>query len=266
LELRALASQTKELFDFYCRGAAVAPPRRELDTSHWHHRALVAWHVAASACVGKLILDGAVVSLPRALTAAVFVYLGHKVVDPVHGLVHFAIDNYFSRTTPIIGGVVDGFLNHHDEPATITRIQLARNVAPIVLLSLPALASLILIRPVGTIFGLAASSFLGTFFAETGFAMEAHKYAHIGRETLPPALKWLQRREWLVPPEVHAKHHARRPGYEADYAAVTGRANRYLTCTVLRRTERTIYELTKQLTGVGVEPRSWRDPAVRNGE
>jgi hypothetical protein len=263
LDLRAFASQTQQLFGFYRRGAAIAPPRRECDQSQWYHRALVVWHVVASACVAKLLLAGAVVSLPHAVTVAAFVCLGHKAVDPVHGLVHFAIDNYFSRTTPIIGGVVDGFLNHHDEPATITRIQFATNVAPIVALSLPVLATLILIQPVGTIAGLAASSFLGAFFSETGFAMEAHKYAHMSQETLPPVLKWLQRRQWLVPPEAHAKHHARRPGHEADYAAVTGKANRYLTCAVFRSAERTIYGLTKQLTGVGVEPRSWRDSAVR---
>jgi hypothetical protein len=259
----SLAGQILGLIRFYRRGATAAPPRRELDRSHWYHRALVLWHVVASVWVGAIILEGAVRSLPMALTAAAFAYLGHKTVDPVNGLVHFTFDNYFRRTTPIVGGVVDGFLNHHDWPAAIARIQFARNVGPIVALSLPALAALILLHPTGTITGLAASSFLGAFFAETGFCMEAHKYAHIRAGALPPAIRWLQRRGWLVPHEVHRRHHARRPGHEADYAAVTGKANRYLTSTVCRTMERAIHELTRRLTGVGVEPRSWCDPAVR---
>jgi hypothetical protein len=44
---------------------------------------------------------------------------------------------------------------------------------------------------------------------------------------------------------------------------VTGKANRLLTSARLRRIERAIHDLTRWLTGVGVEPRSWRDPAVR---
>ena len=150
-----------------------------------------------------------------------------------------------------------------DQPALITRIQFARNVAPLVALSLPVLLSLACIAPVQSIPGVAASSLLGVFFAETGFSMEAHKYAHISQQALPRALQWLQRRGWLMSSAVHAKHHARRPGYEADYAAVTGKSNRYLTGAVFRRLERGIYQVTRQLIGTGIEPRSWRDPAVR---
>jgi len=261
--LRIFAGHTKELVEFYRNGAAVAPPHRQGDQSYWYHRALVVAHVVASAWVGKLILASAFTSLPLALTAAAFVCLGHKATDPAHGLVHFTIDNYFSRTTPMIGGVVDGFLDHHDRPAVISRIQCARNVASLVMLSLPVHAALILSCPAETIAGISALSFLGVFFAEVGFSMEAHKYAHISRRSLPTAITWLQDREWLVPSAVHWKHHARRPGYEADYAAITGKANRYLTSERFRRIERAIYDLTLRLTGAGVEARSWRDPAVR---
>ena len=243
----------------------MAPPLRECDESHWYHRVLVVWHVVASAWVGKLIIAGAAGSPSRALIAASLIYLGHKAVDPAHGLVHFTLDNYFSRTTPLIGGVIDGFLNHHDEPATISRIQLARNIAPLVALSLPMLAALIFMQPTATLPGLAAMSFLGTFFIETGFAMEAHKYAHISQERLPRTVKWLQHHQWLISSELHAKHHARRPRFDADYAAVTGRSNRYLTETVFRKAERIIYELTERLTGKGVAPRSWGERASRGG-
>jgi len=259
----SFAGQVLELIEFYRRGATVSPPQRELDRSHWYHRALVLWHLVASVWVATIVLTGAGRSLPFAVTTVAFAYLGLKAVDPVNGLVHFAFDNYFSRATPVVGGVVDGFLDHHDNPTTITRIQFARNVGPIVALSLPALASLLLIHPTDTISGLAISSFLGTFFAATGFCMEAHKYAHIRPGALPPALRWLQRRGWLVPREVHRRHHVRQPGHEADYAAVTGESNRYLTSTVFRRMERAIYELTRRFMGVGVAPRSWCDPAVR---
>ena len=255
--------QVRDLVAFYRNGATVAPPQRELDRSHCYHRALVLGHVAACVWVGALILDAATSTVPRALTAAGFAYLGHKTVDPVNGLVHFTLDNYFSVTTPIVGGVVDGFLDHHERPATISRIQFARNVGALVALSLPFLALLVLLRPMETIAGLATSSFVGTFFAESGFSMEAHKYAHISRRKLPAALRWLQRHQWLVSHELHRGHHLRRPGHEADYAAVTGQSNRYLTSVRLRRVERAIHRLTRWLTGVGVEPRSWRDPAVR---
>ena len=159
---------------------------------------------------------------------------------------------------------MDAFLNHHDEPAAISRIQFARNVAPLVTVSLPILAVLISIQPMATLAGLAAMSFLGTFFIETGFAMEAHKYAHISQEKLPRMLRWLQRRQWLIAPELHAKHHACKPRFDAEYAAVTGRSNSYLTHAVFRKAERIIYGLTELLTGKGVEPRSWGEPAVRN--
>jgi hypothetical protein len=248
-------SLASELFDFYRRGATVASPRRDLDRSHWRHRALVAAHVVASAWIATLVVGGGITSMALALTAAAFVYLGHRAVDPVNGLVHFALDNYFARTTPLVGTVVDGFLNHHDSPEDITRIQFARNVAGTVTVSLPFLLLLIAMHRVETLPGIALSSFFGTFFVETGFSLECHKYVHMSPASLPRVIKWLQDRELILTTAAHDRHHA---GFDADYASVTGKSNRYLTDAVYHRMERVIYELTRRTTGVGVEPRSWQ--------
>lgn len=256
-------AHVRDLFEFYRSGATAGPPQRAADTSRWYHRVLVALHLLACAWIAELIVVDALASVPYAVLTVAGIWLGHKAVDPVNGLVHFTIDNYFSPTAPLVGSAVKGFLGHHEQPAQITRIVFAKNVAVLVCVSLPVLVTLIALQPARSLPAAAITSLLATFFAETGFSMEAHKYAHMAERQLPAALRWLQRRQWLVPATVHAKHHARRPGHEADYASVTGRSNRYLTSSVFRRIERSVYELTRRLWGSGVEPRSWHDPAVR---
>ena len=255
------ACGARELFAFYRRGAVVDLPRREADVSRWRDRVLVAVHGVVTAYALGLVAARALGSWRTAVVTLVFVVLGHLAVDVVNGLVHFALDNYFRRDTPILGVVVGNFLDHHRDPAAISRIHFARNVSALVALSLPVMAALVVVRP-SSLVGVALSSFGALFFAETAFSLEAHKYAHIDERSLPAAVRWLQRRGWLVSHDVHRAHH--RSGHASHYASVTGRSNRWLTAAFHRRLERALHGLTRRIVGAGVEPRSWRDAAVRS--
>ena len=48
--------------------------------------------------------------------------------DLFSGIVHWATDNYGSRSTPIFGSVIEAFQGHHAAPWTITFRPFANNV------------------------------------------------------------------------------------------------------------------------------------------
>ena len=41
---------------------------------------------------------------------------------------HWSVDNYGSKATPVMGGIIDAFQGHHKYPWTITKRQFANNI------------------------------------------------------------------------------------------------------------------------------------------
>ena len=44
------------------------------------------------------------------------------------GVFHWSVDNYGSKATPVMGGIIDAFQGHHKYPWTITKRQFANNI------------------------------------------------------------------------------------------------------------------------------------------
>ena len=44
------------------------------------------------------------------------------------GVFHWSVDNYGSKNTPVMGGIIDAFQGHHKYPWTITKRQFANNI------------------------------------------------------------------------------------------------------------------------------------------
>jgi ubiquitin-conjugating enzyme E2 variant len=144
--------------------------------------------------------------------------------DLATGAAHWLFDRCFDESTPGIGpAFVRPFREHHRDPAAIVRhgfLEVSGNNA----LALSPL--LWWCAPLARDFGLdaGASAWLGFALAAIGAGFvsnQIHRWAHA--RSAPRAVRWLQRRRWILPPEAHARHH--RDGHDRAYCVATGWMN-----------------------------------------
>lgn len=128
------------------------------------------------------------------------VILALLVTDFLAGIIHWGMDSYGSRETPLIGSEIAGNRKHHLEPKSFTKNtwwQNAKSTLPIILL----LAGIFY-----------ALDFLNTFSVALliiGWnSNEIHKWAHQGKKERAVIGSILQKLHLIQSPKEHQKHHS----------------------------------------------------------
>lgn len=128
------------------------------------------------------------------------VMLALLVTDFLAGIIHWAMDSYGSRETPLIGGEIAGNRKHHLEPKSFTKNswwQNAKSTFPIILILTGIFYSL---------------DFLNTFTLALliiGWnSNEIHKWAHQGKKERALIGTILQKFRLIQCPKEHQKHHS----------------------------------------------------------
>ena len=165
------------------------------------------------AVLGAMRLDGAPLELVAAALA------GWLAADLLSGLVHWALDEFGSARTPLIGPIlIRPFREHHADAAAMTRHDFVEtNGAAAVggcLLLLLAMA-----LPAGTMHAFLVFTALGVLAAN-----QCHKWAH--QQARPRLVRAAQRVRLIIPPEVHRRHHA--APHDRHYCTASGWLNRPL--------------------------------------
>jgi ubiquitin-conjugating enzyme E2 variant len=187
-------------------------------------------------------LDAASLALFAASSALVLAQLGHVpplawwplvaaaalagvcAADLATGATHWLFDRFFDETTLGVGPVfVRPFREHHRDPGAIARHGLLEVCGNGALALAPLLwACAVPARAFGR--DLAATGLLS--FALAGIAAAfatnlLHRWAHA--ERAPRAVRWLQRRRLVLPPDEHARHH--RGAHDRAFCVTTGWMN-----------------------------------------
>jgi ubiquitin-conjugating enzyme E2 variant len=136
--------------------------------------------------------------------------------DLLTALHHFAMDNYFTPHTPVVGHLVREFMFHHVRPDHILGTGLCQNLFEGGRLALPVLAATAWARPPAP-----AAVGLVSLLSFLCLAVSIHKWAHMA--VPPTAVSWLQKLHLFPDARRHARHH--RPPFDSDYAIVSGWSN-----------------------------------------
>ena len=145
---------------------------------------------------------------------------GSLAADVASGLVHWFCDRFFEEDTPVIGRLlIFPFRDHHRKPAAMCAhgfLELFGNSC----LGLVPVLAVAAMYPLSVMADAALAAFTLALTATNLF----HAWAHAPR--VPPLVAWLQARGLVLPPALHATHHA--PGHVGAYCVTTGWANRWL--------------------------------------
>lgn len=186
--------------------------------------------------------------LATALTAGTAV-AGWAAADLGSGVFHWAVDNYPTRKTPVIGNLAEEFQVHHHEPTSILARSTASNFAQVgMFAALPLLATAI-VNPTAAVTAGLTSMMVGTSLSQA-----SHRWTH--DRNAPGYTKVFQKLKLSQSRGDHAKHHAM--PWDDHYCVVNGMWNPLLSRTLFwRKLEKGVHAVT------GREPKSWRDPGVK---
>lgn len=165
------------------------------------------------AVVGAMRLDGTPLQLALAALA------GWLAADLMSGLVHWALDEFGSVRTPVIGPIlIRPFREHHADAAAMTRHDFVETNG-----AAAFGGSLMLLIAELALSGLAHAA---AFFTSLGIlaANQCHKWAH--QQARPWLVRAAQRVRLIIPPEVHLRHHA--APHDCHYCTASGWLNRPL--------------------------------------
>ena len=161
----------------------------------------VGWVAVAGRWVGAAPPVELLVLVVPALVA------GHLLADLISGLVHWFADEFFDEDTPLLGPLlIYGFRDHHRNPRDIVTHRFVSVCGYNALATLPVLAALLL-WPATDGIGRAVHALLLATSLSVAITNQLHKWAHA--ERAPRWVRWLQRHGLILPPEHHARHHAR---------------------------------------------------------
>lgn len=148
---------------------------------------------------------------------------GYLLADLASGTVHWFCDSFFDETTPIIGRrLIQPFRVHHVDPHEITTCSMLEQDASSYMSLIPALWLVRRWAPLGAAALLAQAALFGLTVGTIGTNL-FHKWAHMSEP--PAAVRWLQRRRWILSPEAHAVHHR---SYDGGYCVTSGWMNAVL--------------------------------------
>jgi hypothetical protein len=240
--------------------AAAAPTGRVLLESAAELRSTAehrAWVALTTGLLGAAAAAGlARVDSPAEAAGVAAAALGAYVFSDLGtGVYHWAVDNYGSGATPLVGGQIAAFQGHHVRPWTITEREFANNVhqvfrpaaAPAAAIAAAAAAG----APPAAAVGAAAFLFLACM------SQQFHAWSHMKRSQLPAVVAAAQDAGVLISRRAHGAHH--RAPFEGNYCIVSGLWNGVLDQggaddAPFRRLERAIFERT------GIAPRCWAAP------
>lgn len=154
---------------------------------------------------------------------ALAVPAGLLLADFLSGCAHWFCDRFFEDDTPVLGPLlIAPFREHHRDPLAMTRhgfLELNGNSA---LALTPLLAMAWTLSPAKSS---AASLFAYALLLSSSLALLAtnqiHRWAHDAHA--PRAVRWLQRRGWILPPQHHERHH--QPPHQRAYCITGGWLN-----------------------------------------
>ena len=182
-----------------------------------------------------------------AMAMAITIGLAYWTSDLGTGIFHWSVDNYGSKDTPLLGGVIDAFQGHHKYPWTITKRQFANNIhktclAPLVF-TVPTL--LFNDKPTDLVF-------VGVFTSLVVLSQQFHAWSHTKKSELPEIVMKAQDLGVFVSRRDHGQHH--KSPFEGHYCIVSGYWNPILDNSgFFRKLEKVIYNQT------GIAPRCWSD-------
>lgn len=208
---RSLSGEAPEL-------AEASEPRKRSYTYARSHRILEVCALAVSAGLTAVTAFSALRVLPEGSLwlAALSCFAGLCLADLVSGLVHWSADTYGSPTTPIFGGFVRTFREHHADQVDITRHDFVETNGDVCIFSCPVHFGLLLWVEGGFALCCVLGVFLGSYTNS-----QIHKWAHT---TEPPWLvRALQQTRVLLSPPHHARHHS--GAHLTHYCITTGWMN-----------------------------------------
>jgi ubiquitin-conjugating enzyme E2 variant len=144
---------------------------------------------------------------------------GICLADFISGLVHWSADTYGSPTTPIFGGFVRTFREHHADQVDITRHDFVETNGDVCIFSSPVHFALLFV--VEDPFGLWC--LVGLFIASYTNS-QIHKWAHA--ENPPWVVRMAQRTRLFLSPAHHSRHHS--GPHLTHYCITTGWLNALL--------------------------------------
>ena len=174
--------------------------------------------------------------------------LAYWLSDLGTGVFHWSVDNYGSKATPVMGGIIDAFQGHHKYPWTITKRQFANNI------HVTCPATMCVTVPLLLAPGLApnACAFMGVFCSMIVLSQQCHAWSHMKKSQLPESVVALQDLGVLLSRKGHGAHH--RPPFKGNYCIVSGFWNDILDGNeVFDKMATVVYEAT------GVAPRCWSE-------
>ena len=164
------------------------------------------------------------------------------------GVFHWSVDNYGSKATPVMGGIIDAFQGHHKYPWTITKRQFANNIHTTCPATMCVTVPLLLAPGMSP----QACVFMGTFCSLSVLSQQFHCWSHMKKSELPEAVIAAQDLGLLISRKGHGAHH--KPPFKGNYCIVSGWWNDALdNGGFFTRMEKSIYAAT------GVAPRCWSD-------
>ena len=178
--------------------------------------------------------------------------VGYLFADLATGVYHWAVDNYGSGETPVLGRQIAAFQGHHGAPWTIAQRAFANNLSA---LTVPVTPQMVALLGLSSHLSVGFASFYATSLLFIVLSQEAHRQAHFIRPS--PLFERLQKWGLSLPRRMHAQHHAE--PYGVNYCIVSGVWNALLDRQkVFRRLEKIVFEIT------GNEPIAWKlDPELK---
>ena len=175
--------------------------------------------------------------------------LAYWLADLGTGVFHWSVDNYGSKKTPVMGGIIDAFQGHHKYPWTITKRQFANNIHTTCPATMCVTVPLLLLP------GMSPTScvFFGIFSGLVVFSQQTHAWSHMKKSELPPAVIAAQDAGVILSRKSHGQHH--RAPFGCNYCIVSGWWNPMLDDSgFFTKLEKVVY------TATGVAPRCWAPP------
>jgi hypothetical protein len=206
------------------RGSHILVMEEEL-RSTWTHRA---WVGGTTAVLAHIAARGSAALTLNKSTSAVAVVgailAAYLLADFVTGVYHWALDNYGSPATPLVGGQVVAVQLHHVQPLTNTDREFANTSYKVFKPFLPV-SILYLAVSAGRVHG-AVDIFISLFSLLLCMSQQIHAWCHMKLPAVPGVVRYLQNVGVLISRQDHSAHH--HPPFNRSYCCVSGVCNQIL--------------------------------------
>jgi palmitoyl-[glycerolipid] 3-(E)-desaturase len=167
------------------------------------------------------------------------------------GVYHWAVDNYGSSETPLVGTQIAAFQGHHQRPWVITQREFCNNCS---LTFKPAGIAAALLLSISLLGASPApwDVFAATAIVFIAMSQQLHAWSHMKKSELPRLIVSLQDLGLIISRKAHGAHH--KSPFNINYCIVSGWCNPLLDCGIMFNIELFIKNR------LGVSPRGWSAP------